>query len=154
MDVYTALKNRRSIRKFSQENIEYTDIIKMIDCARMSPSAANIQSLKYIIINNDEKRNEIFPFIKYAGYIRDWNPWLNESPTAFIVVLNDTKIRPTNALSECDCGIAMMSISLAAFEMGIGSCILGSVDKEKIKEILKISADILILSDTLYRNPH
>lgn len=145
MDIYTALRNRRSVRKFSQEDIEYTDIIKMIDCARMSPCAANMQSLKYMIINNDEKRNEIFPFIKYAGYIPDWNPQLNESPTAFIAVLNDTKIRPTNALSECDCGIAMMSISLVAFEMGIGSCILGSIDKNKIKEILKISTDYDIM---------
>lgn len=154
MNIYTTIKNRRTIRKFTQKKIKYKNIIKMIDYARMAPSAANIQSLKYMIIYKQEEREKIFPFIKYAGYIPTWNPELNESPTAFIAVLNDTRIRDTNALCECDCGIAMMSICLVASGMRIGSCILGSIDRNKIREILKIDEhyDIMYLIGLGYSN--
>ena len=139
MNVYDVVKSRRTARRFKQEPIDREDIIKMIDAARVSPSAGNIQSLKYAIIDSLDERKAIFPYIKYAGYIADWNPEFTESPVAFIAVLNDTNIRDTNLSTECDCGIAMMSISLVAAEMGIGSCILGSIDKDSITKVLDLN---------------
>lgn len=145
MNVYEAIKNRRTVRIFNQESIDRDCIIKMIDSARLSPSAGNVQSLKYAIIDSLEDRKAIFSYIKYAAYIDDWNPTFSESPASFIAVLNDTTIRKTNALSECDCGIAMMSISLMAVEMGFDSCILGSIDRHNISKVLNIRPEYDIM---------
>ena len=59
--------------------------------------------------------------------------------------MNDVNIRKTNAVTECDSGIAMMAISLIAVEMGFDSCILGAIDREKISEILGINPEYEIL---------
>lgn len=145
MNVYDAVKSRRTVRRFKQEPIDRESIIKMIEGARVSPSAGNMQSLKYAIVDSIEERNAIFPYIKYAGYISEWNPEFDETPVAFIAVLNDVNIRKTNAVTECDSGIAMMAISLIAVEMGFDSCILGAIDRKKISEILGINPEYEIL---------
>lgn len=141
MDICTALKNRRSVRSFKNEPIEREKLVKMIDLARLSPSGANLQSLKYMIITEEDVRRELFPFIAYAGYTPEWNPEFCQTPTAFIAVFNDTTIRPTAEMAQCDCGIAMMSITLAAYEMGIDSCLLGAIKREEIVKVLGTGED-------------
>ena len=138
MDICTALKKRRTVRSFKNEPICKEKLIEMIDMARLSPSGANLQSLKYMIITEEDVRRELFPFIAYAGYTPEWNPEFCETPTAFIAVFNDTQIRPTAEMAQCDCGIAMMSITLAAYEMGIDSCLLGAIKREEIVKVLRV----------------
>lgn len=145
MNVSDAVANRRTARSFCEKPIPKEDILKMIDLARRSPSAGNLQSLKYAIVDSREEREAVFPYIKYAGYTPEWNPEFSESPAAFIVVLNDTAIRVNNAFTQCDSGLAMMAIFLVAEEMGYGSCILGAIDREKIAEILGIHSQYEIL---------
>ena len=141
MDIFTALRGRRSARIYKQLAVEEEKLVEMIDLARLSPSGANLQSLKYIIITEESVREKLFPLITYAGYISEWNPTFDETPTAFIAVLNDTKIRPTNDATQCDSGIAMMSICLAAYEMGYDSCMLGAIKRKEIADLLEINAD-------------
>lgn len=141
MNICDALRKRRTARRFKQEAIPEEKLIEMIDCARLSPSGANLQSLKYYVISREEIRREIFPYISYAGYIPEWNPEFSESPMAFIAVFNDTKIRPTNDAAQCDSGIAMMSICLAAQELGYDSCMLGAIKREEIKKVLSVGED-------------
>ena len=145
MNVYDAIKSRRTVRVFNQEPVDRKNMLKMMDAARVSPSAGNMQSLKYLIIDSCDDRKAIFPYIKYAGYIKDWDPEFNETPPGFIIVLNDVNIRKTNASTECDCGIAMMAISLVTIEMGLDSCILGAIDRNEISKILGISPEYEIL---------
>ena len=145
MNVIDAVKSRRTVRRFLQEPVEKKLILEMIDAARLSPSAGNVQSLKYIAIDSYDVRKAIFPYVKYAGYIPDWNPDFEETPTAFIAVLSDTAIRKTNAFTDCDSGIAMMAISLVACELGLDSCILGAIDKKEISEILGIAPEYELL---------
>lgn len=136
MEVYDAIKIRRTIRKFTQEPLNYTDLVKLVDCARIAPLGANLQSLKYMIITDTERLKDIYPLTKWAGYL-DWEPAEDERPTAYIAVLNDTDIKPT-ANTECDSGAAVMSMILAATEMGIGTCWLGALQRDKLKELLKL----------------
>ena len=145
LNVLDAVAKRRTVRRFRQDPIDRESIVKMIDVARVSPSAGNMQSLKYAVVASKEEREAIFPYIKYAGYIPEWNPELSESPVAFIAVLNDTSIRANNAFTQCDSGISMMAISMIAEEMGYSSCILGAIEREKIAEILGIKSQYEIL---------
>ncbi len=135
MNVYECITSRRTVRKFKQETVKYEDLIKLIECARVAPYGANLQPLKFKIVTDEGLRRAMFEHIKYAGYIPEWNPTFEESPTAFIAVLNDTTIKPTDK-SECDSGAAIMSMCLEAEELGLGTCWLGAIDRSEIKNIL------------------
>lgn len=137
MTVYETIKKRRTIRKFSKTPLTNKDIMQIIDCARLAPYAANLQPLKFKIVTDEEIRLRVYPHIVYAGYLGDWNPNFDETPSAFIVVLNDTTIKATKN-SEVDCGAAIASMCFAATELGIDSCWIGSANRVALKEILKI----------------
>ncbi len=137
------LKNR-SYRRFDEEiDISSEDLYEMIEAARLSASARNSQSLKYYLSNNRELNEEIFTTLSWAGYLRDWNgPENGEKPSAYIIQLNDTQIS-TNYF--CDDGIAAQSILLTSVEKGYGGCIIGSVRKEKLSEILSLPKYLSII---------
>ena len=135
MNVSDAISKRRTIRKFRQDSLCDNDIIDIIDAARLAPTGANLQSLKYAVVKDENIRKQMFPYIKYAGYLPGWNPTFDECPPVFIVIVNDVDIKP-DARSEVDCGAAIMSMCLAALDKGIGSCWLGAIERDKIKDIL------------------
>lgn len=137
MNTLNAIKSRRTTRKFKQTQLSHNDIYDLIDAARVAPTGANLQSLKYMIVADKDVREKMFPHIKYAGYIPDWNPTFEECPPVFIVVLNDTSIKPTDKC-EVDCGSAIMSMCLAATEKGIGSCWLGAISRPELKAVLNL----------------
>ena len=111
--------------------------------ARFSASAANLQPLKYIISCSPQKNSLIFPHLSWAGYLKDWpGPCEGERPSAYIVILGDTKIQKA---FECDHGIAAQSILLGAIEKGLGGCIIGSIDRQGLKSALKLSVHYKIL---------
>lgn len=102
-----------------------------------------MQPIKYILVNNDEKVKELFPCVKWAAYIApEGNPQKGEEPTAYIVILNDTSIR--NAGYELDIGAAAQTIMLCAAEKDIGTCWMGAIDRDKIRDILKIDEKYVI----------
>lgn len=133
--IYEKIKSRRTIRKYLQKDVPQEVLLRCVDAARLSPSGANRQLLKYIIVNDQKLAKEVFSMLKWAGYLPGYQPGENEMPRAYIVMLLD------KAISENfghDAGIAAMSISMVAFDEGLGSCILGSVNREKLKGILKV----------------
>ncbi|MBR3933683.1 MAG: nitroreductase family protein [Clostridia bacterium] len=135
MNVYEAIKKRRTIRKFKDIPLKEEDIMQIIDCARLAPYASNLQPLKFSVVTDKETRLKMYPHIKYAGYIPDWDPEFEETPPVFIIVLNDTNIKTTKT-SEVDSGAAVAHMCLAATELGIDTCWFGSVGKKEIKEML------------------
>lgn len=137
------LKNRTYRRFYQEVKIDYSVLEELIDLARLSSSGANLQSLKYIISNEEEKNNIIFSHLKWAGYLTDWNgPEEGEKPSAYIIVLGDTDIS-TNYF--WDHGIACQSILLGACEKGLGGCMFGAVDREDLKNKLGIQSKYELL---------
>jgi len=137
------LKNR-SYRRFEQKfKIKLTTLRKLVDLARLSASAGNLQSLKYILSNTPEKNNLIFAHLKWAMYLEDWSgPQEGERPSAYIVILGDKKISEN---FWCDYGIAAQSILLGAVECGLGGCMIGSIDKDGLRTSLNIDERYEIL---------
>ncbi|NJD02860.1 MAG: nitroreductase family protein [Ruminiclostridium sp.] len=135
--IYQLIRKNRSYRRFYQEvAIDRIDLEELIDLARLSSSGANLQSLKYIISCEPGKNSLIFPQLKWAGYLADWNgPEEGEKPSAYIVMLLDRNIS-----SNCywDHGIACQSILLGACEKGLGGCMIASFDKVALRNSLKI----------------
>jgi len=130
------IKNR-SYRRFHQEVAVGMDTLReLIDLARLSASGANMQPLRYILSCDPEKNAVIFPFLGWAAYLKDWpGPDEGERPSAYVVMLEDTKIGHP---MRCDHGIAAQSILLGATERGLGGCMIGSVDRKELRKALKI----------------
>lgn len=130
------LKNRTYRRFYEDVKLDESTLKELVDLARLSSSGANLQSLKYIISYTEEKNNTIFPHLRWAGYLKDWNgPEEGERPTGYIVMVADKEISKNYFW---DHGIACQSILLGATEKGLGGCMFGSIDREKLIEGLKI----------------
>jgi len=141
--IYEKIASRRTIRKYERKSVPEKVLMKCVDAARLSPSGMNRQPLKYIIVNDEKLLAEVFSSTSWAGSLPDYEPSKEEMPRAYIIVLLDKEIRKNYGH---DAGIAVMSISMVAYEEGLGSCILGSIDRPKIRKILDIpdSLDILL----------
>jgi len=137
------LKNRSYRRFYQSERISETQLRDWIDLARNSPSARNGQSMKYIFSTDESFNSQIFELLAWAGYLTTWKgPEEGERPSAYIVLLNDTMI---SGNYFCDDGIAMQSILLGATEAGFGGCIIHSVNRQKLRELLNLSEQYEIL---------
>jgi nitroreductase len=131
------VKGARSYRRFYGEKpVSKEQLLKLIDLARLSPSGANKQPLKYIVINDNSTNTLIFDNIFWAGYLKDWTgPSLEERPTAYIIMLRDKDISKAPSMDE---GIAAQSIFLGAREAGLGGCFIGSFKKDELIKGLNI----------------
>ena len=112
------LKNR-SIRRFQEAKpVTMEDLKALIGLARLTPSGANLQPLKYVLSASPECNAQSYPTLAWAGYLRDWDgPEPGERPGAYVVMLCDKEIAPKPG---CDHGIAAQTICLGAAELGIG----------------------------------
>jgi len=130
------LKNR-SYRRFDQSAIVPMRLLRdMVEAARLSASARNMQPLRYMLFNDSYSCGKIFPTLAWAGYMKEWSgPEDGERPSAYIVQLGDLEL--TNDW-WCDDGIAAQSMLLTAVEQGFGGCIIGSVQREKLRANLNI----------------
>ena len=137
------LKNR-SCRRFNQGRaIDMETLRQLIDLARLSPSGLNKQPLKYLLINELEKNAAVFGTLGWAGYLPDWHgPDEGERPSAYIVILGDTSIRPSFSV---DPGIAAQSIMLGAVELGLGGCMIATIKKKVLAEAFNLADHLEVL---------
>ncbi|MDY6842635.1 MAG: nitroreductase family protein [Thermodesulfobacteriota bacterium] len=131
------IMQNRSRRRFFQEEVIGDEILtELVNLARLSASAANLQPLKYFISNGRETNAQIFSCLSWAAYLNDWpGPDEGERPSAYIIILGDTHI---SKHFGCDHGIAAQSILLGAVEKGFGGCMVGAIDRPKLQQILEI----------------
>ncbi len=140
--IYEKIVERRTVRKYTKESVPKDVLEKCVDAARLSPSGMNRQPLKYIIVDDEELLAEVFGTTSWAGYLPDYEPSEEEMPRAYIIVLLDKDIR-----KNCghDAGIAVMSISMVAYEEGLGSCILGAIERAKLRRVLNVPDNLEIV---------
>jgi nitroreductase len=131
MDIYELMKTRRTIRKFTRKSIPHELLVKFVDHARFAPSGRNGQPVRYMIIDDTETCDKVFPNTHWAGYIKDdtYGKW-DERPTAYILML-----LPKSSNNKHDVGAVAQSLQLMAHNEGIGSCWMGAIDRAKIAKI-------------------
>ena len=118
----------RSIRAFdSSKKVSLPELWHLIECARITPSAANLQVLKYKLCYEEDKVDALFPLTRWAGFIKDRQiPPEGKTPAAYIIICHDLSVAQITTYSQMDVGIAAQTINLAAREMGLGCCMIGS----------------------------
>ncbi len=140
------LKNR-SYRRFYQDvPVSLETLRELIGLARLSASARNLQPLRYILCADRETNAAVFSTLAWAGYLKDWGgPVEGERPAAYIVVLHDTTLGGQTYVGV-DQGLAMQNILLGAVERGLGGCIIASVQRDRLRQILSIPERYEILA--------
>jgi nitroreductase len=143
MDTYLAITTRRTIRLFDQKPIPSSLLERMINAARLSPSAANRQVLEYLVIQHADNRNKLFSSLKWAAAVYPKrNPAEGQKPTAYVIVLvRDAEL---NVMNASDAGAAMENMILTAWNEGVGSCWMGAIDRDKIRADFAIPQDYQI----------
>ena len=135
MEVSEAIRSRRSVRKFEDRRISREDLVDLVNYARLAPSGMNKQPLEFIVVDDSELERELFDYTNWAGAI-DWDPEPDERPRAYILILINSEVKP--ATESHDAGLAAGNICLGAVGKGLGSCILGALDKRSIEGFLGV----------------
>ncbi|WP_347488982.1 nitroreductase family protein [Desulfoscipio sp. XC116] len=133
----TLIEKNRSYRRYQQNFlVDYQVLEDLVSLAGLSASTANKQPLKYVISNKVQTNRQIFSTLAWAAYLKDWpGPAEGEKPSAYIIILGDTGISNNFGV---DSGIAAQSILLGAAQIGLGGCILASIQRNKLREALGI----------------
>lgn len=127
--------SRRTIRQFDRRPVSRQTLEKIVNAARLAPSAANLQPLEFVVVDEDATRRSVFSHLKWAAYIAPaGNPRPGCEPAAYVVVLVNSDVR--DKMFEYDVGAAQMSMILSAWEEGVASCWILSVDKAEVAELL------------------
>lgn len=144
MTIRDLVVKNRTYRRFQQDiAVQRETLHELVDLARLSASAANLQPLKYILSWEPQKNARVFPHLGWAGYLKDWpGPSEGERPSAYIIILGDTRISRS---FDCDHGIAAQSILLGAAEKGLAGCMIGTIQRQELCGALDIPSHFEIL---------
>ena len=131
------IRSTRTFRRFNQGvTLTREVLVDLVDLARHSASAKNLQPLKYLLSWEPETNAKIFSTLTWAAALKDWGgPAEGERPSAYIIVLGDTELATHFG---CDRGIAGQNIMLGARERGLGGCMLASINRLKLRAALNI----------------
>ncbi len=131
------IMGRRTVRQFRREPVDRGLLEGLVDAGRVAPSAANLQPLEFVVVDDPAVCAEVFPCLKWAAYIAPaGDPKPGQEPAAYVVTLVNTAVR--EKMFEYDVGAALENMILAAWGQGIGSCWLLSIDRDRLKAILGV----------------
>lgn len=135
------MKRNRSYRRFdASRKVSSDELDEIIEVVRYCPSARNMQPLKYRKVTSRQELDTVFPLLKWAGYLTDWDgPVPAERPTAYLVQCLDTTLSQ-NCL--CDDGLQLEALTLAAVSRGMGCCIIKSFDVPELVKYLNLPAHL------------
>lgn len=135
MDVFEAIQNRRSVRAYAPKRVPKRKLNRILEAARLAPSASNVQPWHFIIVTGKEKRT-VLSEGRYAKFLAD-------TPTV-IVGCGDQEAAPK--WYAVDVTIALEHMVLTATNEGLGTCWIGSFDENRVKELLKIPENYRVVA--------
>lgn len=127
-------KKRFSVRSFKDIQVEEEKIMQVLEAGRVAPSACNYQPVHFVVVRDEHQREQIC-----STYGREW---LREAPV-IIVACGDYGLswkRGYDDKDHCDIDVAIAvdHITLAAADLGLGTCWICSFDAEKCGEYLQL----------------
>ncbi|BEQ13398.1 nitroreductase family protein [Desulfoferula mesophila] len=142
METRQAILARRSVRSFSQEPLERGFLEDLVAVARLSPAAANLQPLEYVVVTQPELCEEIFGCLKWAAYTAPvGTPDEAHRPTAYVAVAVRQEYLPSVG-SDYDLGAAVMAMLLLAQDQGVGTCWIHSINGPRASKLLGLPPEL------------
>ena len=136
MDVFEAIRTRRSIRKYRQEPIPNEKLESIFEAARLAPSAANRQPWRFVVVQDADRKKALAEAANNQTFLRD--------AAAIVAALGDPDV--SARWFEKDPMIALEHMALAATALGYGTCWIGAFDEDAVKRLLKIPVKMKIVA--------
>lgn len=140
MDVMEAIRTRKSVRSFLDKPIEDEKFEAILEAARLAPSASNRQEWRFVVVKDKVMREKLAEAAKGQSFVGE----------AAVVIAACAEgvdhVMPCGLLSyPIDVAIALDHITLAAVELGLGTCWIGAFDEAKVKSLLGIPNEIRVV---------
>ena len=132
MDTWEAIESRRNVRSFTDQPIPAEDLDRILEAGRRSPSSQNWQPWDFILVTDRAQLRELAQVWRGAGHVAD--------SAATIVVIGPAADNEFHR-GQFDLGQATMAMTLAATDLGIGSCHAGVADLQLARELLGFPSD-------------
>ena len=138
MSVMESLATRRTYRRFAQRPVPRDVVEDIVEALRLSSCGANRQAVRLVVVQSPELVAKVQPLVKWAAYLppEQGTPKAEELPTLYVAVVQDSSIPGDLAT---DTGIALANMTLAAWDKGVGSCIMGAITKPELTKLLGIT---------------
>jgi len=140
MNVFDAIKLRRSIRSFEDRPIEEEKLLRVLEAGRLAPSAKNRQEWRYVIVKDKELRRKIAVASNNQYFIA-------EAPVVIVgcATMVDYVLSGGQPAYTIDVAISMDHMTLQAVEEGLGTCWIGAFKEDEIKRILNIPTEMRVV---------
>ncbi len=143
MDVFTAISQRYSVRAYKTKDVEENRLRKILEAARLSPSASNRQDWKFIVVRSKETRKKLAKAAFGQSFIA-------EAPIVIVACGTEPKGvlacgQPTHTV---DVSIAFAYMILQAYELGLGTCWIGAFSEEQAKKVLSVPGNVRVVAMT------
>jgi nitroreductase len=134
MDIFEAVQIRRSIRSYQDKPVAPEKLEKILDAARLAPSARNAEPWHFIAVTDREKRKILSKglYAKFAA----------QAPLVIVACGNKKASADWYAI---DTALAVENLILTAIGEGLGTCCVGSFDEKEVAQLLKVPADFEVL---------
>ena len=139
MDVYEAIKRRYSCRAYENKPIEQTKLDRVLDSARLAPSAKNLQDWRFVVVTEETVKKKVAKAANEQMFLA--------GAGAIIVACSnsDYVMSCGQPIAGIDVAIALEHIALAAVQEGLATCWIGSFSPEQVGQILGIPEGIEII---------
>ena len=133
MNVQEVIKKRRSVREYKPDPVPEESLKRVLEAARLAPSARNAQHRKFVVVKDAQKRKQLAEAANSQSFI-------GEAPVVIVAVA----LKPEYIMGckvpayAIDLAIAVDHMTLQACEEGLGTCWIGAFSQEEVKRILKI----------------
>jgi nitroreductase len=143
MNVFDAIKKRRSIRKYKETVVEQEKLNTVLEAARLAPSAANRQPWAFIVVTDPQMKERL-----RSSYNEEW---FIEAPVIIVACAVPEKAwhrMDGEEYWKVDVAIALQNLVLAATELGLGTCWIADFNEEAAKKVLRIPEDVRVVAMT------
>lgn len=141
MDVFEAIKKRRSVRAFTNEPVSAKEVMKLIDAARWAPSAGNIQPWEFVVVRDPEIKRGLSAAALDQTFIE-------EAPVVIVVCANQLRSsrgygsRGVNLYCLQDTAAATQNMLLTAHALGLATCWVGAFQEKEARKVLNIPSGV------------
>jgi len=140
MDVLEAIRKRRSVRSYKKTPVEKETLEKIFQTVRLAPSAGNLQEWRFVVVTDEAKRQKLMEAANNQVFVA-------EAPVV-IACCAETDEHAMRCGERCypiDVAIAIDHLTLAAVELDLGTCWIGSFYPDKVRTILNIPEHIKVV---------
>ncbi len=141
MDVFEAIKTRRSIQEYKDKKVEEEKLQRILEAGRLAPSAKNIQERRFIVVRDKGTREKLAQAARNQSFVA-------QAPVCIIgcAAIADYRMTCGQKAYPIDVAIAVDHMTLVAVEEGLGTCWIGAFFEDQVKDILKIPDDIRVVT--------